>query len=816
MALPLVSLIVPPSSSAAVLRRQLRAWEPSGLARLEVLWTAPPAVRDGATATEVDPWLWRALAPGAGDAWTAMNAALDASRGDYVWILEADAEYAPHALATLLRGARAEPDAVLWYGQARGVVPAGAEVLFGRAFNPALFAHDRLFRLQASLIHRRTIDAGCRFDARLGDVADHDFLQQTARHGRCCFLAGAAPLLRYTPRPSHAPAARQLREQCLRHARWTGTRLYHTLRSSLLCQRAAERLARGDAAAARAAFEAVLTEYPDDPDALHGLARCELAADAAAAALPLLQRAQELDPGNSAYRDTTARARALLAETAAVPADPPRPDPGARAAAAEGRHLPLAPSRLAACPCGSGRRYKDCCGDLRATATAAQGGDAQTRIARARAQLRRGEGSAAAATLAGLPAPADLRPALAREAGALWLELHRLDAAEALLAAALDRAPQDEQARATYEHCCHQLLRRETWSSAASVLREQLAHLALRAAGRERPRSTELHVVVPLHRLGGSERRALNLCRSLGKEARVTLWSTTPPLAVHQAEHPVRVIEAGRHPAGGTLVLIGTYFECGAWLEQAPFERVVVCHNLAEQYPGLIERLIQLECNPHAPGVRLCFPSGLFRAACGLAGFVDYSPVDLDVFQPAARPGASAQTLRVGRHGRAYALKFHPDDGAFFRAVQRRGHRVHLLGGSILAGAFAAGESAPELLDEGAMAPAEFLRNLDVFVYRKHPAFFETGGSVVLEAMACALPVIAFAEDCGAAELIEHGRNGYRVDSEEQALQLLDRLAQDPDLRRRIGAAARADLAALQARQAQQRADWYLGDGEPQ
>lgn len=803
MPLPVVSLIVPPSRTADMLRQQLRAWDASDRVRLELLWATAQA-RDGSAA-----------AAAAHDPWAALNAALDASRGDYVWILDADAEYAPQALATLLRGAQADPAAVLWYGPVLASMPAAGNVVFGRAFNPALFAHDRLFRLQASLIHRRAIDGGCRFDARLGEAADHDFLQQVARHGRCCFLAEAAPLLRYTPRPSRAPAALQLREQCLRRARWTGTRLYHTLRSSLLCQRAADRWATGDTAGARTAFAAVLAEYPDDPDALHGLARCELANAAPAAALTLLQRAQELDPGNSAYRDTTARARALLAGTAAIAADPPPPDPpGFGATDADGMRLAPAPGRLAPCPCGSGRRYRDCCGGLRAAPAVAQGGDPQARIARAREQLRQGEGTAAAATLAGLPAPADLRPALAREAGALWLELHRPDAAEALLAAALNRTPHEEQARATYEHCCHQLLRRETWSSAATVLREQLARLAQRSAGRARPRSAELHVVVPLHRLGGSERRALNLCRSLGAQARVTLWSTTPPLAVHQAEHPVRVIEAGRHPTGGTLVLIGTYFECGAWLEQSPFERVVVCHNLAEQYPGLIERLIQLECNPHAPRVRLCFPSRLFRAACGLAGFVDYSPVDLAVFQPAARPAATAQTLRVGRHGRAYALKFHPDDGAFFRAVRQRGHSVHLLGGRVFAAAFAEGQSAPELLDEGAMAPADFLRGLDVFIYRKHPAFFETGGSVLLEAMACALPVIAFAEDCGAAELIDHGRNGFRVDDEAQALQLLDRLAHDPDLRHRLGTAARADLAALQARQARQRADWYLGDGD--
>ena len=201
----------------------------------------------------------------------------------------------------------------------------------------------------------------------------------------------------------------------------------------------------------------------------------------------------------------------------------------------------------------------------------------------------------------------------------------------------------------------------------------------------------------------------------------------------------------------------------------------------------------------------------LFRQVCGLPGRVEYSAVDVEHFHR-DRAQRDGNRLCIGRHGRAYPLKFHPNDPAFFRALMARGHRVRMLGGSIIAAAFARDPAlSPQLLDVGSMDARAFLESLDVFVYRKHPRVFETGGTVILEAMAMELPVIVFAEDCGNAEIIEHGKNGFLVASEAEALACVDKLQADPALRARLGGAARATVVALMRQQEDAVVDFYVG-----
>ena len=157
-------------------------------------------------------------------------------------------------------------------------------------------------------------------------------------------------------------------------------------------------------------------------------------------------------------------------------------------------------------------------------------------------------------------------------------------------------------------------------------------------------------------------------------------------------------------------------------------------------------------------------------------------------------------------------MKFHPNDPDFFRNLIARGYDVRLLGGTPIATAFAGqAGAAPELLDVNAESVRTFLERLDVFVYRKHPAFFETGGTAVLEAMAMELPVVMFPEQCGIAEIIRDNENGFFVDSEAQAIEVIDRLALDRALRARVGRAARASVVALMREQQPRLFDFYLG-----
>jgi UDP-glucose:(heptosyl)LPS alpha-1,3-glucosyltransferase len=96
----------------------------------------------------------------------------------------------------------------------------------------------------------------------------------------------------------------------------------------------------------------------------------------------------------------------------------------------------------------------------------------------------------------------------------------------------------------------------------------------------------------------------------------------------------------------------------------------------------------------------------------------------------------------------------------------------------------------------------ECFAGCDVFAF---PTFYDPCSLVVLEAMNAGLPVITTRQN-GAGELLAEGRDGFVVDSPWALDELAGRLAQlvgDAALRRRMGAAARANARAftIEARQ---------------
>jgi tetratricopeptide (TPR) repeat protein len=746
----------------------------------------------------------------------AANLALDAVQGDWFCFVDDDGVLdAPH-VERLVRAAQHDPQALVFYGRCRLAGAGDATTLAGRPLNRALFFHEQTLCLPAALIRRSALERGCRFDETLALGAEHDFLEQLASCGEFVFLDHAPPTCQLTPR-HRGGIARRVYYDNLRFAKWTGASVQHGLRAAFGCERAMRQLDAGDRAAARAAFERVLAQYPGNPDALHGLARCELAAGRADSAWPLIVAAIEFDPSNADYRRTAGAIRQRLhgGDTGAAFLHH-EPTPAVFTASSVAPPVAVASGTAVArngpCPCGSGKRYKHCCGLLADAPTVppAAADSPADRIRCAQRLLQRGAASEAAALLARI-APLDVDDArLALDAGRCYMQMQLLQPAFTLIERAIDLDGALNEAVAACDECCHEMFRLHAWQSAGRAIQALLEQQ--NAAAPATAAAGEIHIVCELGTVGGTERRALNLYQLLSPHARVTLWTTVPPLASYGSEAPVRLIAPGRAPAGGTLVLVGTYFACGEWLETAPFERIVICHNLAEQFPSLMQRLVQIAANPARPRVQLTFPSHLFRDTMGLSGTVEYSSVDLGAFSRRVQPPVGRPRIVVGRHNRAYHLKFHPNDPEFFRGLVARGYDVRILGGTVIAGAFDHGASSgPELLGVDAEPARDFLERLDIFVYRKHPRFFETGGTSVLEAMAMELPVVVFREQCGIAEIIRDGDNGFLVDSEAQAIDVIDRLARDRELRARTGAAARASVTALFDEQTPRLLEFYLG-----
>ena len=167
----------------------------------------------------------------------------------------------------------------------------------------------------------------------------------------------------------------------------------------------------------------------------------------------------------------------------------------------------------------------------------------------------------------------------------------------------------------------------------------------------------------------------------------------------------------------------------------------------------------------------------------------------------------------VGRVARGDRMKFHPDDPGLMRRIIRRGHICRIMDGTPLKAALPneVRSGQVELLPMNAMDARDFLEGLDCFLYWKHPLWIETGCNAILEAMAMELPVVMFARDVGVAELIEHGRDGFLVETEEEALECLDKLAVSPELRKSVGQAARRKVLAILDRQNAGIVDFYLG-----
>jgi glycosyltransferase involved in cell wall biosynthesis len=271
---------------------------------------------------------------------------------------------------------------------------------------------------------------------------------------------------------------------------------------------------------------------------------------------------------------------------------------------------------------------------------------------------------------------------------------------------------------------------------------------------------------------------------------------------------PIEPIVPGRlrFPRGGTLVFVGVYYRYGRWVHLSGAQRRLIVYNSPHHH--LLRRRIRKLGSFGTHRVEVAFASRWLQKESGIEGTIQPSLVDLARFAP--RPGPRPEgPFTVGRLSRNQPEKHHAGDTALYGQLAALGVGVRVMGGEVLR---ASGTLDPrvELLPEGTVEAASFLQALDCFYYRTSDSWQEPHGRVVQEAMACGLPVVCGRKG-GMAEYIDHGRNGFLFDDDAEALHLLLRLRDHPELGARVGAAARRDMEAAFSPEARQRLlEFYL------
>lgn len=301
-----------------------------------------------------------------------------------------------------------------------------------------------------------------------------------------------------------------------------------------------------------------------------------------------------------------------------------------------------------------------------------------------------------------------------------------------------------------------------------------------------------IHLINPLQNaFGGSEWRTLELCRLLSPHADVRLWASDTPDPGLPAGFPVNIIDtdSGVYPEGGVMVFVGCYYPIGDWVQKTQSERTILIFN-TPTVNDLVKTL--LVTSALGSRIELVGAAQWMLNQLEVPGIVQTSPIELERFSPQREKTASADVFRVGRLSRDEAAKHHYPDIDLYKALASQGCRVRIMGGMLWQD-YLANVAGVELLPVCAETPQQFIRGLDCFYYRTHDQWTEPSGRVIMEAMACGVPVVAYRKG-GYAEWIAHGQDGFLFDTPEQALQLILTLRNDPGLRDRIGKAARAKM----------------------
>ncbi len=304
----------------------------------------------------------------------------------------------------------------------------------------------------------------------------------------------------------------------------------------------------------------------------------------------------------------------------------------------------------------------------------------------------------------------------------------------------------------------------------------------------------QIHIIsISGNLFGGPSLHAVSLFDELKKHCNVSLWTDYKVHPEMEKKYPIKQIvpERFEFPRTGTLVFVGSYFYLGPWIRYA-FPRRVIVVAASTIPPAEFHRKLRNLSNMSRREVEVAHLSEFIRESVNYPGPIDRSLIDIERFVPSAsKPSDSTPVnFTVGRLSRADPVKHHSDDPALYRRLVDHGCYVRIMGPSPALKADLGDLGSVTLLPAFSQQAHSFLQGLDCFFYRISEQSAEPWGRIVPEAMACGLPVVCHNRG-GYVEIIDHGRNGFLFDTQQEALELLLRLKEDRALRESVGKAAR-------------------------
>ncbi len=484
--------------------------------------------------------------------------------------------------------------------------------------------------------------------------------------------------------------------------------------------------------------------------------------------------------------------------------------------------------RNSPCPCGSGKRYKDCHGAISARSVAPDNGaEGAQRVAIARSSYR-------APGTEWTHLQQDEQDALGAlmEEALVFQQMGRMAKAaaqyrEVLLAApdthdalhmlgvieyglrnfdvALELIVKASSLRPTYEAIETNLaLVRASLFGQKHSFNEQLAERALPAlcelinsrAGRTRKSSGAqgLHLIGRAHAIAEDDAWILSRLVEVLAPLRPTVWVADADSPLSEAPKGWNVIDhrIGSYPRSGTHVFVGIDFRIDEWVRHAnPHRVVVVCNR------GLPSTYIRQLRAMSLDGLRVIEPVFMSRSRSERFGQGHRTiPIPKLDFCQAPRVNstnrwsASHSKCVVGLIGQTSDQVEEPEDAqdlahvaatAGSLAMYDPGRYRFFLGASASISFTARSERTLE----------EFIASVDCLYWRPTPWWDEGVGREILTAMEFGKPVI-----CPRASLhsdfLDHRVDGLLFDTQEELLLLLDELRASPSLAQEIADAAQA------------------------